>query len=83
MKKIETITQLKALATTTDAYTMECFIYLSGGLRSSKRIYYCDEERIFYIHNEIDDSYQELTEKELKTKSLIHEAITKGAFYQY
>ena len=83
MKKIETVNQLKTLARTKDAYTLECFIYLSGGVRSSKRVYYVDEEKIFYIHNEIDDSYQELTEKELETKSLIHEAITKGAFYQY
>jgi len=78
MTKIKSIKHLKELSKGND---IECFISLNGGIRSSKDIYFNDKK--FEIRNCIDDTQQELTEKELHTESNIGEAIDKGAFYIY
>jgi hypothetical protein len=56
---------------------------LAGGhTRSSKRISYRPaENKQWLIINEIDDSYQELLDINLSKKTMIVEAIEKGAFY--
>ena len=56
---------------------------LNGGLRSSKTILWDDDAQAFEILNEIDMTSQVLTEKELKTHSIIHEAIEGEALYKY
>ena len=58
--------------------------YISNGLvRSSKYIQYDDD--IFYIFNEIDDTEQSLTSKELFNDDYtnIGVAINNGTFYAY
>jgi len=82
MKKIESIEQLKKLANNDNG--IDCFISLAGGMaRSSKVIKYTPEDKIFYVINEIDNSEQELNEKQLKTKSNIALAIENSAMWQY
>ena len=52
--------------------------------RSSKRILYDPSENTFSIHNEIDDSYiDDLTEDQLKSETMIIEAIEKKALFLY
>jgi hypothetical protein len=60
------------------------FILLNGGLRSSKDIY-LTAEGSYQIFNDIDDSEDILTEKELFDTSItnIGKAIRIGAFYSY
>ena len=79
MKLIKSITELKELCT--ELETVDCFIMLNGGARSSKDISY--SEGTFYVYNNIDDTEQHLTEKELYTDSNIGEAIDKKALYKY
>ena len=58
--------------------------FISNGLvRSSKYIEYDDD--IFYIFNEIDDTEQSLTSKELFNDNYtnIGVAINNGTFYSY
>jgi hypothetical protein len=80
-KKIKTVEELRKLS---KDEPIDCFIALSGGIcRSSKSVFYDSGEKIFSIINEIDDTEDILTEKELFTKSNVGEAIRKGAFFQY
>jgi len=76
-RRIKNIEQLKKLAKD----GLECFILLNGGLRSSKYIIYNPDDNSFYVLNYIDDSEQELTEKQILDKSYsnIAEAMEKGA----
>ncbi len=63
---------------------VDCFIALAGGMcRSSKSVCYNSKEKVFSVVNEIDDTEDVLTAKELYTNSNIGKAIDKGAFYQY
>ena len=75
MEKIISVNELKTEEVT------EYFILLNGGLRSSKNISFNDD--VFTVHNEIDDTFQKLTEAELLTDSNIGDAIALGAFYKY
>lgn len=76
-RRIRTIEQLKQLA----EKGLECFILLSGGLRSSKFIRYEPEENSFYVFNYIDDTEQTLTELQILDSDYcnIREAMDKGA----
>ena len=56
----------------------ECFVQLNG-CRSWKTIGF-DGENEWYVLNEIDETEEYLTTEEL-TKSIIGEAMEKGAFY--
>jgi hypothetical protein len=60
----------------------EFYILLNGGLKSSKRISLLPDET-FYILNYIDDTEQELTQKELfdSSRTNIGAALMCGAFY--
>ena len=77
---IKSLTELKKLATDK---VLECFILLNGIARSSKNIRYNKKTKIFEVHNEIDDTIQFLTEKELFTDSNIGKAIRNRCFYKY
>ena len=58
--------------------------FLSGGIwRSSKHIEYNDG--LFYVYNEIDDTEQELTAKQLFDEDYTNIGIgmEKGKFYAY
>ena len=80
MKKIETIEQLKKEALETN---LECFIQL-GIARSSKTVSWDDITGWWWIHNEIDDTKQELKDdKELAEQTHIVEAIHKGALWAH
>ena len=59
------------------------FFISNGLIRSSKYIEYDDD--IFYIFNEIDDTEQSLTSKELFNEEYtnIGVAINNGTFYAY
>ena len=76
--KIKSVEELKKES----AEGADFFILLNDGLRSSKHICYEDDEKKFYVLNEIDGSEQRLTERGLFTKSNIGEAIGKGALYK-
>ena len=78
-RRIRTIEQLKELAKAENG--LDCFILLNGGLRSSKHIRYYPDENRFYVLNLIDDSEQELTEKQIMDKGYtnIGAAMQKGA----
>ena len=78
MIQIKTIKQLKEACMDE---SQDFFIQFNGGVRSSKTIEFHSDEEIFEIFNFIDDTEQELTEKELFTESNIGKAITKGAMY--
>lgn len=62
----------------------EFFIQLNGRVRSSKIISWDENEKKFYITNQIDDTEQVLTEEELFDTgySLIGKAISDGAFWR-
>lgn len=82
-KQIQSLEELKKLA---GENLVECYICLNGGCRSSKNIQYnkgSDDGKDWSVFNLIDDSFEELTEEELKTKTNIVEAINKGALYLY
>ena len=83
MQKVNSIDHLKRLAYRESGDFVEFVLLLAGGIaRSSKRISYRpNEEKKWLIINEIDDSYQELHEKDLSKKTLIIEGIEKGAFF--
>jgi hypothetical protein len=83
MVKIISIEHLKCLAYRENGDFVEFYLLLAGGIaRSCKRVSYRpNENKNWLIINEIDDSFQELIDEELSTKTLIIEGIEKGAFF--
>ena len=76
--QIKDLEQLKSAA----ADPLECFIKLSGSLRSSKQINYDAVRDLWDVYNEIDDSSQEdLSFGDLKHDTHIVEALEKGALW--
>lgn len=81
---INSLDELKSICIENKDEYIECFILLQGMFRSSKRILYDPSENTFSIHNEIDDSYiDDLTEDQLKSETMIIEAIEKKALFLY
>lgn len=78
MRKIKDLKELKKLCRKDGGE--EFFISL-GIARSSKHINY--DGNFWYVYNEIDDSEQTLTTRELKRDTNIIEALEKGALYMY
>lgn len=78
--QINTLTQLKRLARADGG--MECRVHLNAGLVSRKHVSYDGE--LFYVHNYIDESRQELTEEELMSSkhTNIGKAMMIGALMQ-
>ena len=83
MEKVTSVEHLKKLAYREDGEYIEFYIILAGGLaRSCKRIsYQPNNPKNWLIYNEIDDSFQELLDRNLSRYTMIVEAIEKGAFY--
>ena len=75
------ITSVQQLKDCCNGVQRDCFIALTGNIKSSKAIEYYEDSEEFYIVNYIDDTDQTLTERELYTKSNIGEAIKEGAFF--
>ena len=83
-KRIETIQELKDACLIEKEPYVDFSIVLGGGLLSSKSIHYNSRKNTFTVINDSDSSIQEnLTEKQLKTKTNIVEAIERGAFFRY
>ena len=82
MQKINNIEQLEYLLEKSEQ--VECFISLNSGIRSSKTIWK-QEDGVYTILNEIDDSEVNLTKDELfdKQKTLVGEAMKKGSLFLY
>jgi hypothetical protein len=81
--KITSLDAIKALSLSTGR-GVECFISLAGGLvRSSKNIYW--NGRRFEVLNEIDGTFQKLTEKHILDERYtnIGKAMRAGALYQH
>jgi hypothetical protein len=76
MTKIKSLQELIDLC---DEETIECFVQLNYGARSWKVISF-DGEDIWWVFNEIDDTEEELTTKELMN-SIVGEALQKGQLY--
>ena len=81
MKRIETLEELKTLASQDDI--IDCFIKFDGGLRSSKQLEYDADRDEWYVFNEIDGEEQYLNTKELEDETNIIEALNKGSLYLY
>jgi len=63
----------------------EFFILLNHGLRSSKDIVWDGDAKRFHIFNQIDQTEQHLTERQIMNQSLtnIGCAMTKGALFKH
>ena len=83
MQQISSLEQLKHLAFKENGDFVEFYLFVAGGFaRSCKRISYRpNENKQWLIINEIDDTYQELIDKNLSKKTLIVKAIEKRAFF--
>lgn len=83
MTKVLSVAHLREMVLENNQH--DFFIALKGGLRSSKQIDISDDEKLFLIINESDDTEAQLTEDELMDRNItnIGYAITKGAFYSY
>lgn len=78
---VESLQHLKKLCGGKPEYT-EFVILLAGGLaRSSKRLRYDEDTDLFSIHNEIDDTEQEILSENLEKETIIIEAISKEAMF--
>lgn len=62
-------------------YSLECFVLLNFGLRSSKDIS-LNENNDYCVYNSVDDSEETIVHSQLMS-SFIGEAISKGALYKY
>lgn len=77
MVTITSLKRLKELSSMSDG--CDCFIQLNFGLRSDKHIAWNDGK--WYVYNNIDDSEQVLTTRQLKKETNIIEAIAKGMLF--
>jgi hypothetical protein len=76
--QIETLQELRNLAGQPEG--VDVFLCLTGGLRSSKQVWY--EKSHWDVFNLIDDSDQEnMTDQQLESETNIPEAIRKGALF--
>ena len=82
MERINNMEQLDFLLEILEQ--VECFIRLNGGIRSSESIWK-QEDGVYTILNEIDDSANNLTKDELfdNQKTLVGEAMNKGSLFLY
>lgn len=80
--KVLSINHLKELCSDK---SNDFFVSLNGGVRSSKSIEFSSDANTFLVFNHIDETHQELSEKELidDRVTIIGKAIRNGAFYSY
>jgi hypothetical protein len=76
MTKIKDIKELSKLAKN----GVDCFVQLNYGLRASK--YIISNGKEFEVLNEVDGSTESFDRRSIK-RSIIGEALTKGALYVY
>ena len=81
MIKILSQEQLDRLISEDSDKSLDCFILLNYGLRSSKSITFDGDS--YYIYNEIDDSENIVKHDKLMDSFPIGEAIKKGVLYAY
>ena len=81
MMKILSQKQLDRLIERNSDRSLDCFVLLNYGLRSSKSITFDGDS--YYIYNEIDDSENIVKHDKLMDSFPIGEAIKKGALYIY
>ena len=79
--KILSQKQLDRLIEKNSDRSLDCFVLLNYGLRSSKSITF--DGNSYYIYNEIDDSGDIVKHNKLMDSFPIGEAIKKGALYTY
>lgn len=77
---IQSINQLKELAIKSSE-PVDCYIFLNGGLKSSKAISYDDTTNRFIVFNSIDGTEQRLTVNQLNNPAYtnIGKAIKQNA----
>ena len=82
MQRINNIDQLDFLLEISEQ--VDCFISLNGGIRISKSVWK-QEDGVYAILNDIDDSVDNLTKGELfdNQKTLVGEAMKKGSLFVY
>lgn len=85
MKLISSIQELKQTAEYIDnAGFKEYYIVSPGTTRNFKRIAYFSDTNTFDVYHETDDTFAEnLSEEELKTETMIVDAIEKKALFLY
>ena len=83
--KFKKVTSLEELKNICDGVSVDFFIQLNFGLRSSKNISYNRETDQFFVLNEIDDFEQILNSQQIQDEDYtnIGKAIKLGALYQY
>lgn len=81
MKKILSQEQLDSLIEKNPDKSLDCFVLLNYGLRSSKSITFDGDN--YYIYNEIDDSEDIIKHDKLMDSFPIGEAIKRGVLYTY
>lgn len=81
--KINSLDELKALAS--DEAGADIFLLLGGGIaRSSKHIWYDEQQKTWMVYNEIDDSEQDnMSDETLGKATNIITAIENGVLYLY
>lgn len=79
-KRIKDLEQLKKKAA---KGSIEVFLMLNFGIRSSKDLSYNEKTDTWSIFNYIDDTLQTLKTEELANNTNIIEALEKKALYQY
>lgn len=83
MELVTSIEQLKKLCDRNGR--AEFYVFLAGGLcHSAKEMHYDKQCKKFENYNEIDETWQHgISEKALYKKTMIPEAIEKGAMFYY
>ncbi len=83
MVQVKNLQELKTLSYRENGDFVHFDMYLAGGLaRSCKRISYRpNQNKSWLIINEIDESFQELTEQNLDKNTQVVEAINNNCFY--
>ena len=81
MMKILSQKQLDRLIEKDSDRSLDCFVLLNYGLRSSKSI--TSDGDNYYIYNEIDDTEDIVKHDKLMVSFPIGDAIKKGALYAY
>ena len=84
MEKITNIDQLKKLALENDDNTVDCFISINGGLRSSKEIRY-DKDEEWSIFHGISDTWSDYSSDKdfIADEDFLIDAMSKGALFKY
>jgi len=78
--RVKALEQLKSICQ--DVNQLDCFVLLTGGLRSSKTLLIDSDKQGLVVFNEVDDTCDKFDNWD-KSKKAFSEAISKGGFYIY